>query len=374
MKRARVICLSLVLCAALAGGAQAASFLGFDFRGGSEACGVSADGSVVVGWGIWGYDREAFRWTQSSGAVDLGFLPDTHESIALSVSADGSTVVGYGRLSVTTEAFRWTQSDGMVGLGFLPEGSLESYADDVSADGSIVVGGSSTAEDERFEAFRWTQSDGMVGLGYLPGHSESCAFGVSANGSIVVGRSETGEGVENKSEAFRWTQNEGMVGLGFLSDGDLRSGATDVSNDGSIVVGYSVSSSGYAEAFRWTRSGGMVGLGYLAGYSVSVASAVSADGCTVVGNSGSGDKTEAFIWDKKNGMRNLRELLIDVCGLDLSGWTLERATGISSDGKIIVGIGMGPNGNQGWIANLEKKEDFPWEIFIPLFKKKPKIF
>ncbi|MCG6907078.1 MAG: hypothetical protein LJE63_10690 [Desulfobacteraceae bacterium] len=374
MKRARLISLSLVLCAALAGGAQAASFLGFDFRGGSEAYGVSADGSVAVGWGIWGYDREAFRWTQSSGAVDLGFLPDTHESIALSVSADGSTVVGYGRLSVTTEAFRWTQGDGMVGLGFLPEGSLESYAYDVSADGAIVVGGSSTAEDEKFEAFRWTQSDGMVGLGYLPGHSESCAFGVSADGAIVVGRSEAGEGVENRSEAFRWTPNEGMVGLGFLSRGDLRSGATDVSADGAIVVGYSVSSSGYAEAFRWTQSAGMVGLGHLPGCSVSVASAVSADGSTVVGNSGSGDKTEAFIWDEKNGMRNLRELLIDACGLDLNAWTLERATGISSDGKTIVGTGS-PNGYvQGWIANLEKKEDFPWEIFIPLFKRKPKIF
>jgi uncharacterized membrane protein len=118
----------------------------------------------------------------------------------------------------------------------------------------------------------------------------------------------------------------------------------------------------------------MVGLGHLAGYSVSVASAVSADGSTVVGNSGSGDKTEAFIWDEKNGMRNLRELLIDACGLDLNAWTLERATGISSDGKTIVGTGS-PNGYvQGWIANLEKKEDFPWEIFIPLFKRKPKIF
>lgn len=48
-------------------------------------------------------------------------------------------------------------------LGFLPEGPGESYGFDVSADGSVVVGGAFGAG---YEAFRW--SDGsLVGLGRL---------------------------------------------------------------------------------------------------------------------------------------------------------------------------------------------------------------
>jgi probable HAF family extracellular repeat protein len=58
------------------------------------------------------------------------------------------------------------------GLGDLPDGYTESYADDVSADGSVIVGTSKSrwpgaAENPGKEAFRWTQAGGMVGLGSL---------------------------------------------------------------------------------------------------------------------------------------------------------------------------------------------------------------
>jgi hypothetical protein len=50
-------------------------------------------------------------------------------------------------------------------------------------------------------------------------------------------------------------------------------------------------------------------------------------------------------------MRNLRNVLEDDFGLDLSGWTLTEATGISADGRTIVGYGVNPSGDQeGWIA------------------------
>jgi hypothetical protein len=41
---------------------------------------------------------------------------------------------------------------------------------------------------------------------------------------------------------------------------------------------------------------------------------------------------EAFIWDAVHGMRNLREVLIQEYGLDLSVWTLSEARGVSADG------------------------------------------
>jgi hypothetical protein len=64
-----------------------------------------------------------------------------------------------------------------------------------------------------------------------------------------------------------------------------------------------------------------------------------------VGNGTTASGTEAFIWDAVHGMRNLKEFLEGDLGLDLTGWTLRFATGISDDGTAIVGDGIDPNGN-----------------------------
>jgi len=50
-------------------------------------------------------------------------------------------------------------------------------------------------------------------------------------------------------------------------------------------------------------------------------------------------------------MRELQEVFANVYGLDLRGWRLEQATGISEDGSVIVGFGINPSGNtEAWIA------------------------
>ena len=76
------------------------------------------------------------------------------------------------------------------GLGDLPGGSFFSTAQDVSADGLVVVGFSSSdfsaATAAQAEAFRWTADEGMVGLGDLPGGGNgSEAADVSADGSVI---------------------------------------------------------------------------------------------------------------------------------------------------------------------------------------------
>ena len=43
-------------------------------------------------------------------------------------------------------------------------------------------------------------------------------------------------------------------------------------------------------------------------------------------------------------MQNLKDVLEHGLHLDLSGWTLEVATGISADGKTLVGYGVNPSG------------------------------
>ena len=75
----------------------------------------------------------------------LGYLPGKPVTYASDVTADGSVVVGVGRIIASggpSEAFRWTSGGGMVGLGDLPGGNYQSGASGVSADGSVVVGGS----------------------------------------------------------------------------------------------------------------------------------------------------------------------------------------------------------------------------------------
>ena len=190
----------------------------------------------------------------------------------------------------------------------------------------------------------------MVGLGDLTGGTfNSRAFDVSADGSVVVGGGNATSGYE----AFRWTSGGGMVGLGDLPGGDFQSYAKGVSADGSVVVGLGSSALGY-EAFRWTSGGGMTGLGDLPGGSfLSSADGVSADGSVVVGHSNSALGSEAFLWTSDGGMQNLRDLLIAGGVTGLTNWTLYEATSVSADGRTIVGTGTNPLGNsEAWIATI----------------------
>jgi probable HAF family extracellular repeat protein len=351
---------AIALAPAAIAGPAAFQGLG-DLPGGaytSMAEDISGDGTVVVGWSqsedAGPLLSEAFIWTQADGMIGLGHVPEgSFPSVAHGVSSDGLVVVGES-YAPGNNAMRWTEAGGMVGLGDLPDMSFnESRAWDVSADGSVVVGRGSSPEAE---AFRWTQAGGMVGLGDLDeGELGSQAFGVSADGSVLVGAGTSASG----SEAFRWTQAGGMVGLGDLSGGGFGSAAIGISDDAQVIIGYGTSASGF-EAFRWTDDDGMVGLGDLPGgifHSWSLAA--NEDGSVVVGFSATSgtdpglNNIEAFIWDDAHGMRKLRDVLVNIFDLDLTGWVLRSATAMSDDGLTIAGWGTNPLGNrEAWIATI----------------------
>jgi probable HAF family extracellular repeat protein len=313
--------------------------------------GISADGGTVVGFGIPAAGGiEAFRWTAEAGIVGLGDVPpdENFHSYAYAVSADGSVIVGYGdSYSLgyqTRQAFRWTEEAGVTILPNLLGGS-GIWATDVSSDGSVIVGQAHlSGVNPPEEPFRWTEEAGMVSLGSMPGAHQTWAFGVSADGTIVVGA-----GVTGLDEAFRWTEAEGMVGLGFLPN-ENSSRARNISADGTTIVGHSGSAGG-REAFRWTAPTGMVGLGNELGTSSGIA--VSTDGSIIVGDLNGNTTSGAFIWDEVNGMRDLQNVLENDLGLDMSGWDLYVATGISDDGLTIAGTGNNPNGDyEGWVVNM----------------------
>lgn len=208
---------------------------GMTLLGGGGAFGLSYDGSVIVGGN--------YRWTSATGRVRLPL------SSAKGVSADGSVVAG----SYQATAARWTEATGRVSLGALPATNLESFAYEISADGSVIVGGSNSGAANDVVAFRWTQSGGMVGLGDLPGGSvRSIAYDVSADGSVVVGTSDSGI-----PDSFVWTAASGMLNLrdvlaaggatGFENWTQLY--AYGISGDGSTVVGFGRNPNGRDEAF-----------------------------------------------------------------------------------------------------------------------------
>jgi probable HAF family extracellular repeat protein len=292
----------------------------------SEAYGVSADGSVVVGVADNAAGRtRAFRWTAAGGMRDFGTLGS---SWAFGVSADGSVVVGWAyNAAGQWRAFRWTAAGGMQDLGTL--GGRSSGANGVSADGSVVVGRADNAAGQD-RAFRWTAAGGMQDLGTLGG-GESEAWGVSADGSVVVGSARNAAG---KWRAFRWTAARGMQDLGTL--GGDESWAYSVSADGSVVVGWAGNAAGYRRAFRWTASGGMQDLGMLGG-DAGEARGVSADGSVVVGwAEDAAGQYRAFRWTAAGGMEDLN---ITYAHLLTNGSELYRANAISPDGRYIVGWG-----------------------------------
>ncbi|HET6567666.1 MAG TPA: T9SS type A sorting domain-containing protein [Rhodothermales bacterium] len=149
------------------------------------------------------------------------------------------------------QAFRWTQATGMVGLGFLP-GDTSSIAGAVSGDGSIIVGVSGT------RAFRWTQATGMVDISSSPDGLSHPGGILSADGRVIVGNSPGTAG------GFIWTEETGWrslrdslsaLGLDSLIAGWKGLAVSDVSADGSVVVGLGRNPQGQAEAWRAVLSG-----------------------------------------------------------------------------------------------------------------------
>ena len=329
-----------------------ASFLGLGTLSGfmaSRGLGISGNGLVVVGSSFTSNtDLEAFRWTEQSGMIGLGTLPDTTGSCAEAASIDGSVIAGSSTFFDVFVAFRWTAAKGLERLTPMDEEIQANTASGISADGTVIVGGAGGALTSK--AYRWTEANGLVTLGTLGGDT-SCAEGVSADGNVITGSSSNEMGAVL---AFRWTSETGMVALPLLT-GAVESAGFGVSANGNVIVGVSIFPDENFEATLWNDTGA-VGLGTLPGQTVSSALNASMDGSVVVGHSSecNGCATVAFIWDEENGMRNLRDVLVSE-GLSekLEGWALLEASAISDNGHLITGIAINPDGiNEAFIATL----------------------
>ncbi len=271
----------------------------------------------------------------------IGDLPGgAVSSHAAAISADGTAVVGHSSSALgSSEAFRWTAADGMLPLGDIEGGLFRSRAVGVSDDGSVVVGvGVNDQTSYTDESFLWSADDGLVrlgGIGYRSGGGTygSIATAISGDGTVVVGMANVWGRPRIRQFAFEWTEADGMSSLGELSRTTYGSSeALAVSDSRSqfsgrpLVVGESDSPNG-REAF--TNIFGALGVLPGATSFESAATAVSSRGSIVTGWSSSvGGATEAFLWEFEAEMAGLGRDLGPTCGYP------EAITG---DGSVIVG-------------------------------------
>lgn len=349
---------------------------------GSVAYKVSRDGSTVVGYAFNAAGNlRAFKWTQSTGMIDLGnFSGSTiyDSSIANAVSADGTVVVGSGSDITNNDiAFRWTQPAGLMNLGDLDASpATGSYANDVSDDGTVIAFQGAYGRDGAGnfvgQAARWTLATGLTPLGFLSGGTFSYAISISADGAVLTGAANV-TGGPDRYNAFRWTLATGMVSLGDVPGGDEYSFGQSISSDGAVIVGACGAPEGHI-AMRWTQSTGIVPLGDLpGGPTESSGLDVADDGNTIVGIANStydvNSLGDAFIWTPSRGMRLLKDaLMADYCLPALEGWRLVAAWGISGDGRVIVGEGINPQGHtEAFIVRLDRANcpaDFNRDGFV----------
>jgi probable HAF family extracellular repeat protein len=310
----------------------------------SEANAISADGRAVTGQSA----GRAFVWIVQDGPMrDLGQASGILSPVGYGINASGSMVVG----GDANTAIRWTAVGGLGRLDPSQTSGCRAYS--VSSSGTVVTGYFTPLAQHR--AFRWTIAGGFQDLGTLSsprgGGVDSEGRAVSENGTTIVGDSDYFDTFFGR-RAFRWTSAGGMQNLGLLPGlPDLqgwRSGATAVNSDGTVVVGWSNAQSGSTRAFRWTGPSGMENLGVLGGAYMSIASAVNGDGRLAGGYCGfSSGGDRAFLWTANFGMVDLNQYLGSL-GTNMTGWTLTRVTGLSSDGRSATGNGIFNGSRRAW--------------------------
>jgi len=371
--RSKHVCAFLsVSLFALANAAGQATFIPLgDLPGGatsSAAYGVSGNGKYVVGAGTVPTVRvsdgvtvdsgRGFVWTLGGGMVQLDALTgaDVARSGANAVSNTG-LIVGESEGAAGSNAVSWMfGSPAITNLN----ASLENAtAQGVSRDGSTIAGfGDSLQANSFFEGFKKIGTDPDFVLNDISGGDIfATPYAISGDGNVVVASGSSD--FDSGEVAIYWegTDPEPFdlpdINLG-ATDLDYYCFANGVNNDGTYIVGQgSPGISFFAlnrEAVRWVKGGGGLYTVERLGGKVSTGYGVTDDGNTVVGRGrlvGASTPVEAIIWRNSapTKFQLLKSVLVSEFGVaNLTGWTLRRANAISADGKVIVGDGTNPSG------------------------------
>jgi len=307
---------------------------------------ISNDGSVISG-----NDRatlQPFTWTELDGIEFIGGKE------AMDISGDGQIVAGNVTDNTFETAGSWNELDDWTLLGPVPGGaSCDAFLSSswgTNLDGSVVVG-LGWVDGCKAHAIRWEESTGVVDLGSTVPDRSSRANDVSDDGSVTVGWQDASNGTRQGAYwtegAFAATQTL-LVTAGNAPVGE----AFRANTDGSIIVGGPIFGSGHA--YRYMAGGSAESIGGLSGFQwTSRALSTSEDGSVVVGFSGFGFDRAGFIWIEGEGMMNLQDYLIGE-GFEIpAGWNIAAASDITPDGNVIVGYAIDESFNfQGFRVEL----------------------
>lgn len=318
LRRCRFACpaLALLLTVITATLSSAAEFIPLGTVPGYEtsvAYGVSDDGAVVAGTSTSSNDYpRAFRWTDATGMEAIDVLGTDTSTFAGThgqqpISADGSTIVAmsysqdaFSGPGHNLKVFQDIKGQSVTGLG------EQSYlARDISGDGAAITGVYDTFPET--QGWRWTEATGLVPLGVAPLINWSKPTDITADGSIIVGFSGIEDEFDEPEQIFKWTEAGGMAGTGIYVAFHPGGQVALVSGDGAMIASSSssISSPDNGEAFYWTQETGVVGLGWLPPASGNMEGVHSAardmtpDGQLIVGWSGepfSDTNIAPFVW------------------------------------------------------------------------------
>jgi probable HAF family extracellular repeat protein len=274
--------------------------------------GISKNAQFIAGDAYDSPDRNlGVVWDPLRNPSFLPWLGGLDE-VANAVSDDGTILAGISDYS----AIVWTPG----GIVVVCTGRCT----DIDGQGDIVVGCQPFWATGR--GFVYSVSGTLEFLPPLDGFRSSAAWAVNRSGTIAVGSciNQAGE-----QRACMWSFGRGSPVI--LDSQGHNARALDVSDDGSVVVGYADTGNGVGDAIRWEN-----GVYRVLTTGGAKASGVSDDGRTVVGES---DALDAFIWDADHGPRSLKQIVSD-SGVDLSNTRLSIVDGLSGDGRVIIGTGI----------------------------------
>lgn len=389
------VALAWAVLRASLGAAAPAEFRGLDDLPGGEDVSfnyaISANGRIVAGESFSAltsqhgegvrWIRHAKRWT--TNGIGLPTNPPTAlNTPALGMSSDGQVLVG--RVSFVqlpphgfeTVPYCWTAKDGFK-FPLPPAGYVGAQGQSVTAGAGTVAGWGWGAEGRYTDHPRALVWRGSLSSGWqverLAPALEGMALGVDNSGRLIIGWARSpasvagsSNGIGHEAVIWAWKEKEGWTTrwLGALPGQELFSQANGLTRgSGKFVVGASGDALIKTLPVRWkldkTKRPQIQSLGLPTGFTSGFATAVSANGRTVVGSCsytlGEDFFPDTFVWEDGEGVSLLQPRLLALGETGAAGWNLISATGISDDGRTICGYGTNPQGDyRCWVAVLPK--------------------
>jgi hypothetical protein len=330
---------------------------------------MTGDGETIVG--MHAFFSGAYIWTADTGLNTIGpvggapYLGRTNGMLSSSYFDDTFT---YGRSAIWTGGFYPNQTWDRQPLvpGFSPCGGSGQAA--FGGSDNFTVGLTWIDEDlngngcDGARAFAWSAGTGTYVLDdSVSGTGSYRANAVNTDGSVITGWSAPGR------TASLWLNNvETYICDGIYSDWFCNEGWA-VTPDGATILftGQSPADFNVRAALYDVATGAIEQLPFpavpgdpfwdsLQGW------AISDDGNTVVGEFGGGgffgSPPYPVLWNRDIGMTIDVQVFLLGQGLDdLFFWILEDATAVNSDGTIIAGSGVNPDGwIEAWKADISK--------------------